>query len=515
MELQIIDNTAEQYADLEPYQFHGSVYGVAPAERGHLNPVGEWNTQEVIADGSQITVTVNGQTILNTDIQEAAAPETIDGQDHPGLERATGHIGFLGHGDEVAFRNIRIQDLDVYYPDYSSGSGNGGGMNQPPEGFRALFNGEDLEGWKGLVGDPESRAAMSNQELTQKQEEANADMRRHWSVRDGVLVFDGEGHSLVTEKDYGDFEMMVDWKIEPGGDSGVYLRGTPQVQIWDITEWPQGSGGLYNNQNHPSEPLVAADNAIGEWNSMRVLMRGEEVTVHLNEQLVVDNVVLENYWNRDQPIYSVGQLELQSHSTPLYFKNIFIREIPRKQPLFNGEDLTGWQPAGDQSGEWQADNGLLYTEGGGGWLSTDQTYDNFRLELEYRLPEGGNSGVFLRAPREGNPAYEGLEIQLLDDDAQQYADLEPWQYTGSIYNVQAPSGDAVKKAGEWQKMEIVADGSKLKVTLNGEIIMNTNLVHYMDRVDEHPGLKRRSGYIGLQNHGSRVEFRNVTITEIK
>lgn len=515
MELQILDNTAEKYADLEPYQYHGSVYGVAPAERGHLNPVGEWNTQEVIADGAQITVKVNGQTIVDTNIEEVGMPETMDGREHPGLLRESGHIGFLGHGDEVAVRNIRIQDLNVYYPDYESNSGNGEGMNQPPKGFEILFNGENLEGWKGLVGDPESRAEMSAEELARKQQEADAEMRQHWSVRDGILHFDGEGHSLVTEKKYKDFEVMVDWKIEPGGDSGIYLRGTPQVQIWDITEWPQGSGGLYNNQEHPSEPLVAADNPIGEWNRMRIKMIGEKVTVHLNNQLVVDDVVLENYWDRDKPIYSEGQIELQSHSTPLYFKNIFIREIPRKESLFNGEDLTGWQRIDGKDGEWRAENGVIYTEGGIGWLSTAETYDNFKLELEYRLPEGGNSGVFLRAPHEGNPAYEGLEIQLLDDYADQYADLEPWQYTGSIYDVKAPSKQVSKNAGEWQKMEIVADGPKIKVTLNDELIINTSLVNFMDRVDEHPGLKRRSGYIGLQNHNSRVEFRNITITEIK
>ncbi|SHE64762.1 HEAT repeat [Fodinibius roseus] len=515
MELQIIDNTAEKYKDLEPYQFHGSIYGVAPAQRGHLNPVGEWNTQEVIADGSHITVRVNGQTITDVDLADIDTSNTMDGRDHPGLLNESGHIGFLGHGDEVAFRDIRIQDLDVYYPDYSSDSGNGDGMNEPPEGFKALFNGENLEGWKGVVGNPKTRAEMTEEELAQKQKEANTEMREHWSVRDGVLSFDGEGHSVATDKKYRDFEMMLDWKIEPGGDSGVYLRETPQVQIWDITEWPQGSGGLYNNKEHPSKPLVPADNAIGEWNNMHIRMVGEKVTVHLNSELVVDNVVLENFWDRDEPVYSEGAIDLQAHNTPLYFKNIFIREIPRKVSLFNGENLSGWERVGEDTGQWHADDGLLYTEGGGGWLSTTETYDNFKLEFEYRLPEGGNSGVFLRAPREGNPAYEGMEIQLLDDNAEQYADLQPWQYTGSIYDVKAPSGEASKKAGEWQKMEITADGSEVKVRLNGETVVSTDLVNYMDRVEEHPGLKRRSGYIGLQNHNSRVEFRNINITEIK
>ena len=202
-------------------------------------------------------------------------------------------------------------------------------LNEPPPGFTALFNGKDLSGWKGLVADPPKRARMSPEELAAAQVTADQKMREHWKVEDGVIVFDGKGASLCTIRDYEDFEMMVDWKIEADGDSGIYLRGSPQVQIWDPAPWPQGSGGLYNNQKpeNPSDPVACADNPIGQWNTFRIIMIGERVTVYLNEMLVVDNVVMENYWERDKPIYPVGQIELQSHSSPLYFKNIFIREI--------------------------------------------------------------------------------------------------------------------------------------------------------------------------------------------
>ena len=201
-------------------------------------------------------------------------------------------------------------------------------LNQPPEGFVALFNGKDLTGWKGLVGSPKTRAGMSPQDLAEAQVKADENMHAHWKVVDGVLVFDGKGHSLCTAKDYGDFELLVDWKIEAGGDSGLYLRGSPQVQIWDSVQRPEGSGGLYNNKKGPSKPLKCADNPVGQWNTFRIIMTGERVTVYLNDVLVVDNVVLENYWERDKPIYPVGQIELQSHSSPLYFRNVFIREIP-------------------------------------------------------------------------------------------------------------------------------------------------------------------------------------------
>ena len=210
-----------------------------------------------------------------------------------------------------------------------AGSRGEGKDNAPPEGFVALFNGKDLSGWKGLVADPEKRARMTPGELAEEQAKSDERMRAHWRVVEGVLVFDGKGDNLCTEKDYGDFELRVDYKIEKSGDSGVYPRGSPQVQIWDPDMHPEGSGGLYNNQKHPSAPLVPADKPVGEWNTLRIKMIGERVTVDLNDTLVVDNVIMENYWNRDKPIYPTGAIELQNHGNTLYFKNIFVREIPR------------------------------------------------------------------------------------------------------------------------------------------------------------------------------------------
>lgn len=203
------------------------------------------------------------------------------------------------------------------------------------DGFSRLFNGKNLAGWKGLVADPVKRARMTPAELAKAQREADEIMRQHWKVIDGALVFDGKGHSLCTLKDYGDFEMFVDWKIGPKGDSGVYLRGSPQVQIWDPAQSPEGSGGLYNNKINPAKPLVPADRPVGEWNTFYIKMVGERVTVYLNGVLVVDNVVMENYWERDKPIYPVGQLELQAHSTPLFFKNIYLRELSTENTARN------------------------------------------------------------------------------------------------------------------------------------------------------------------------------------
>lgn len=395
--------------------------------------------------------------------------------------------------------------------------------NQPPAGFVALFNGKDLSGWKGLVENPVKRAQMSAEEMANAQAKADSMMNAHWRVlEDGVLYFEGKGYqNICTAADYGDFELLVDWKIEPNGDSGLYLRGVPQVQIWDPVQWKIGSGGLYNNQKYASKPMQIADRPTGEWNTFRVIMIDERVTVYLNDVLVVDNVPLENYWQREAPLYAMGQVELQAHNSPLYFKNIFIREIPRAKKLFrgalfNGKDLSGWQIISGKQGSWKVEKGTLYTEGeGGGWISTTSEFENFKLELDFRVPPDGNSGVFLRAPHEGDPAYTGMEVQVLDDYAAMYAKLKAWQYCGSVYGVQAPSERASKPANEWQHYEIVCNGPSVQVTLNGRKIVEANLIEHMDKEKSHPGLKRRKGFIGLQNHSTRVEYRNIMLEELE
>ncbi len=195
--------------------------------------------------------------------------------------------------------------------------------NTPPPGFVALFNGKDLTGWQGLVELPQ-RGKLTPEQLTQAQQDANATYLPHWRVRDGVLHYDGKGQSLQTVKDYKDFELLVDWKIGPKGDTGIYVRGTPQIQIWDR---PVGSGGLFNNEKNPKDPIKNADKPVGEWNTFRIVMQGDIVSVWLNGALVVDNVQMENYWDRSKPIAPTGPIELQHHGNPIEFKNIYVREL--------------------------------------------------------------------------------------------------------------------------------------------------------------------------------------------
>ena len=327
MELQILDDSGSQYTKLQPYQYHGSIYGVVSAKRGSQKKVGQWNVQEVRAIGSKITVILNGDVIVDADL--STIKETMDGKSHPGLHNTKGHIGWLGHGTRVDWRNIRIKEVPADYQVTLPTD------NQAPAGFTALFNGKDLTNWKGVTrtekfDNPLVRQKATPEKRAEIQAKSDEEMRASWFVRDGgTLYFSGKGYSLATAKDYGDFEMFVDWRLlTVRGDSGLYLRGSPQVQIWDAhNQWGIGSGGLYNNKKNPSKALVLADRLIGDWNTFYIKMVGDKVTVKLNGVLVVDNTVLENYWDRNLPIFPKEQIELQCHGDPIEFKNIYLREL--------------------------------------------------------------------------------------------------------------------------------------------------------------------------------------------
>ena len=328
IELQILDNygaEARYEKKLRPEQFHGAVYDVVAPERlDAQKPVGQWNTQEVTAIGRKLSVKVNGKTIINADLNSVKDPVML--LKHPGILRASGHIGFLGHNDEVYFKNIRIKELPRVELD-----------NKPSTGFHMLFDGHSLAGWRGVLAAPNNnpirRAKLKGDMLVASHAKADETMLAHWRVVDGELVFDGKGNSLSTRRrDYSNYELLVDWKIGPKGDSGVYLRGTPQVQIWDprTDDHPKaalGSGGLFNNKISVSDPLVKADYFTGSWNRFRICMIESRVHVFLNGQLVVRNTPLENYWDREQPIFPSGPIELQAHGNSVWFKNIYIREI--------------------------------------------------------------------------------------------------------------------------------------------------------------------------------------------
>ena len=207
-----------------------------------------------------------------------------------------------------------------------------------PEGYRPLFNGRDLSGWRGLGHEnPKKLAALDADSREKKQKEDNENLHQHWRVVDGIIVNDGQGVFLTTKKDYGDFELLLDWRmVHPGSDSGIYLRGCPQIQIWDPDNPNEkkngaehGSGAMWNN-NPDSKgrfPLVRADNPIGEWNRLKIHMQGDRVTVYLNDKLVVDDAVMHNYFDRNEKMFPRGPIQIQTHGGEMQFRNIYLREM--------------------------------------------------------------------------------------------------------------------------------------------------------------------------------------------
>jgi hypothetical protein len=403
------------------------------------------------------------------------------------------------------------------------------------KGFEPIFNGEDLSGWQGLVENPIARTKMTKEELAKKQAEANAKTKESWSVKDGAIYFTGEGANLCTIRPYGDFEMLVDWKISKNGDSGIYLRGSPQVQIWDPTGKEEaakvGSGGLYNNEKNRSTPLTVADNPVGEWNTFHIKMIGDKVTVHLNGVLVVDDVVMENYWDRSLPIFPEEAIELQAHGNELAFRNIYVKELGNKpyqltseerdsgfELLFNGKDLDNW--VGNKTDYIVEDNAIAIYPGNGshGNLYTEKEYSDFVFRFEFQLTPGANNGLGIHAPLDGDAAYSGKEIQILDNTAPVYATLQPYQYHGSVYGIIPAKRGFLKPVGDWNQEEVYVKGDQIKVVLNGTVILDGDIKKAtrkgtMDHKD-HPGLSRHSGHIGFLGHGTIVRFRNIRVQDL-
>ncbi len=412
--------------------------------------------------------------------------------------------------------------------------------NTPPEGFKALFNGTDFSGWVGVgTEDPRKIQALSEEERTKKYADSLADLQAHWKVDHGELVNDGKGLYMTTAENYGNYELHVEWKLIPKGDSGVYLKGTPQVQIWDTTEEAGyhklganlGSGGLWNNSPGAAgkDPVAFGDKPIGEWNKFRIIQVGAITTVFLNGVLVVDHAVLENYFDRKLPIVARGPIQLQTHGNEVRWKNIYIRELSSDEAvsflrgsdegftsLFNGKDLTGWAGAVDS---YTVENGAIRClPGKGGVLHTKEMYDDFVARVEFKLPPGGNNGLAIRYPGEGDTAYVGMcELQVLDTEHPKYASLDPRQAHGSAYGMAAAHRGYHLPVGEWNYQEVTVQGSKIEVVLNGCKILSTDLAgitEYMAN-SPHPGKDRTTGYFGFAGHSDPVEFRNVAIKRLK
>jgi hypothetical protein len=414
--------------------------------------------------------------------------------------------------------------------------------NTPPAGFRALFNGTDFTGWHGMGHfDPNKLAAMTDDERAAKRAADMEDLKQHWKIENGEIVNDGKGVYLTTDESFGDIEFHVDYKMFPKGDSGVYLRATPQVQIWDFTKeggkWnlgaDKGSGGLWNNSadNPGKNPLVLADKPFGEWNSFRIVQVGSRTSVWLNDKLVVDHAVLENFWDktRKSPLLARGPIQLQTHGSEIRWKNVYVREIPPAEAneilaahgddgftsIFNNADLSGWK--GPTENYDVVDGAIRCKPGKGGTIYHEGELADFVARLEFKVPAGGNNGLAIRYPGTGDTAYVGMcELQVLDDSAPKYAKLDPRQRHGSAYGM-APSFTGYQRpVGEWNFQEVTVKGSTIRVELNGSIILDTDLskiTEYMGK-SPHPGKDRTSGFFGFAGHGNDVEFRKVRVKKL-
>ncbi|MFK7909226.1 MAG: DUF1080 domain-containing protein [Akkermansiaceae bacterium] len=333
MEVQILDDTHPKYAKLKDYQFHGGLYTLKAPDKKNLKPVGEWNKEKITVNGNKITVELNGMIINEANLDELSKKFPK----HKGVMRRSGHIAFCGHGDPVQYRAMKITEL--------KGDSSTSALKTPTPfthaGFDPIFNGKDFTGWKMDSGH-----------------------EGHWTAKNGVIHYDGKSKAkdknLWTEKEYGDFMLVCDWRWAGPGkkkakrplldpttgdtkkdengkpilmlvdelDSGIYLRGNSKSQV-NIWNWPGGSGEVYGYRNDKKfdqkiraalTPKVKADKPIGEWNRFVITMKGDRLSVVLNGVKVISKAQLPG-------VPAKGKLALQHHGSALEFANISIKEL--------------------------------------------------------------------------------------------------------------------------------------------------------------------------------------------
>ena len=429
-------------------------------------------------------------------------------------------------------------------------------QNQPPAGFESLFDGKSLDGWWGAkTEDPREYMASPPEQLAEKKAASLEDIRQHWRAENGELINDGHGLYLTTDKFYGDFELRIEYRTVAKADSGIYLRGIPQVQIWDYTDEnkfsigaDKGSGGLYNNpaEADGKDPLVLADKPFGEWNAFRILIVGERVSVWLNDQLVVDHTRLHNFYDRKlpegerKPLPKIGPIQLQTHGGEIRWRNIFIHEIGFEEAntllaakscdgfesVFNGKDLTGWAGATD---DYMVEEGaVLCKPDKGGTLFTESQYSDFVVRLEMQVPPGGNNGLAIRYPGSGHGTWGSFcELQVLDDghpkyndpEHPQFYDLNPRQAHASVYARVPAHRGYLRPSDQWNFQESTIIGSHARVELNGFLILDVDVSKidpetYMYPLDRFVGRDVMKGHFGFNGHKDPVRFRKIEIKRL-
>ncbi|MBX7165882.1 MAG: DUF1080 domain-containing protein [Pirellulales bacterium] len=382
--------------------------------------------------------------------------------------------------------------------------------------------------WEGPPALPSGASPVDGETWTIAQPLATAQ-----GPRDLAVLAGSTGNQVLSKRtDYKDFLFDFEAVAEPDTEAWLVLRATQRDDTWT---GPTAVMGTDVNSTEAAGialhrvPLVA-----GKPTALRVEMSGQRIRITVD-----DNEAGSTTYDR-QNLPEQGAIALLVKRGGLAVRKLIATETktenktatasspepatqekkqsgsePKFTPLFNEQDLAGWQVVDGAATAWRvADGKLVCTGEGGGWLSTTTEYSDFELQLSFRLTAAGNSGIFLRAPRQGRPAIDYLEVQLLDDAAPRYANLRPEQYCGSIYGLVAAAPRVSLPAGNWQSLRVRSQGSQLDVFLNSSQVVSTQLDASSQQAQQFPGIVRDRGFIGLQNHGSRVEFADIQIREL-
>lgn len=332
------------------------------------------------------------------------------------------------------------------------------------------------------------------------------------SVKDGMILLEEGNGWLRSNNTFVDFKLHVEWKAlqKSNYDAGIYVRTLPDGRTFPRTGYQanllQGlEGNIGNLKGAVSKGLIKP---AGEWNSFDITVVGETVEMIINGKKAykVGGIKI--------PVGYVGlQIEVPKGGQFL-IRKVQITELGFTS-LFNGKDLTGWEGAnGDAKQCWAVEKDELRSlKKKGPWLRSIKQFDDFNLRLEYQVAEGANSGVYVRVPKNGNhhrseekqpPA--GFELQILDDHAEKYKNLKPYQFSGSVYDIAGANPKVCKPVGEWNQLEVNCDKYHITVIHNGTVIVDVT-------PEEHPKIKLRQleGYLGLQNHGGGVAFRKMRV----
>ena len=326
--------------------------------------------------------------------------------------------------------------------------------------YEPIFNDRDLTGWTTALADVDKRKKLKPEELAKEEAEADKRKAEHWTVKDGVLCFDGKGDDLATEKKYADFDLLLEWKILPDSDSG----------------------GLYNNQISPNSPLIRADRPVGEWNKMRVRAVQDRINVWLNDVRVVEETPLQNFWDPNTKIAKLGPIELQAHSSPVFFRNIRAKDIPVPRalfqppswfPLFNQQDLSYWTC---KAGSWTVEDAAMKCKGGSS-IFNDRGHHDYVFSGEFKLSKGAKSGIYFRTTDTSDPDVNGFLLVLADEPSREKPGKTD---NGALAGLVPPKELKMRPVGEWNTFAITCDGSHIDVVLNGDRIIDTDLTQWTE-----------------------------------